>query len=73
MQRADPFEKTLMDAGKDGGQTEKGMTVDEMVERHHCLNGYKFGWTPGVGDGQRGLACCSPWGRKETNTTELLT
>ena len=33
-------------------------------------NGHGFGWTPGVGDGQGGLACCSPWGRKESDTTE---
>ena len=47
------------DAGKDLGQEEKGMTEDEMVGWHHQLNGHGFGWTPGVGDGQRGLACCS--------------
>ena len=44
------------DAGKVGGQEEKGMTEDEMVGGHHWLNGYGFGWTPGVGDGQGGLA-----------------
>ena len=44
------------DAGKDWGQEEKGMTEDEMVGWHHRLNGYGFGWTPGVGDGQGGLA-----------------
>ena len=32
----------------------------------------RFGWSPGVGDGQGGLACCSPWGRKEQDTTERL-
>ena len=37
---------------------------DEMVGWHHQLNGCEFGWTPGVGDGQGGLACCSPWGRR---------
>ena len=46
------------DAGKDWGQEEKGMTEDEMVVWHHQLNGHGFGWTPGVGDGQGGLACC---------------
>ena len=46
------------DAGKDWGQEEKGMTEDEMVVWHHQLNGPGFGWTPGVGDGQGGLACC---------------
>ena len=58
--------------GKDRGQEEKGMTEDEMVGWHHQLNGHEFGWTLGVGDGQGGLACCSPWGRKESDTTERL-
>ena len=60
------------DAGKDWGQKEKGMTENEMVGWHHRLNAHGFGWTPGVGDGQGGLACCRPWGRKESNTTERL-
>jgi len=60
------------DAGKDGGQEEKGMTEDEMVGWHHRLNGHGFGWTPGVGDGQGGLACCGSWGLKESDTTEQL-
>ena len=60
------------DAGKDWGREEKGMTEDEMVGWHHRLNGHEFEWTPGVGDGQGGLACCSPWGRKELDTTEWL-
>ena len=59
------------DAGKDWGQ-EKGTTEDEMVGWHHRLNGHGFGWTPGVGDGQGVLACCSSWGRKELDTTERL-
>ena len=59
------------DAGKDWGQEEKGTTEDEMVGWHHWLNGHEFGWTPGVGDGQGGLACWSSWGRKELDTTEL--
>ena len=45
---------------------------DEMVGWHHRLNGHEFGWTPGVGDGQGGLACCSSWGRKESDMTEQL-
>jgi len=45
------------------------MTEDEMVGWHHRLNGHGFGWTPGVGDGQGGLACCGLWGRKEWNMT----
>ena len=49
------------------------MTEDEMVGWHHRLNGHGFGWTPGVGDGQGGLACFSSWGRKESDTTERLT
>ena len=50
------------DAGRDQGQGEKGTTEDEMVGWHHWLNGRGFGWTPGVGDGQGGLACCGSWG-----------
>ena len=46
------------------------MTEDEMVGWHHQLNGHGFGWTPGVGDGPGGLACCSSWGCKESDTTE---
>ena len=60
------------DDGKDWGQEEKGTTEDEMIGWHHRLNGHGFGWTPGVGDGQEGLACCSPWGRKESDMTERL-
>ena len=56
--------------GKDPGdgkiwRQEKGMTEDEMVGWHHWLSGHEFEPAPGVGDGQRGLVCCSPWGRKE--------
>ena len=61
------------DAGKDWGQEEKGMTEDVMVGWHHRLDGYGFGWTPGVGDGQGGLACCGSWGCKESDTTDWLT
>ena len=60
------------DAGKDWRQEEKGTTEDEMVGWHHRLNRHEFGWTPGVGVGQGGLVCCSPWGRKESDTTERL-
>ena len=48
------------------------MTEDEMVGWHYCLNGHGFGWTLGVGDGQEGLAWCSSWSRKESDTTERL-
>ena len=60
------------DAGKDWRQEEKRMTEDEMAGWHHWLSGHGFGWTPGVGDGQGGLAYCSSWGRKESDTTEWL-
>ena len=60
------------DAGKDWRQEEKGRTENEMVEWHHWLNGHEFEQALGVGDGQGSLACCSPWGRKESHTTEWL-
>ena len=60
------------DAGKDWTQEEKRMTEDEMVGWHHQLNGHEFEQAPGVGDGQGSLACCSPWGRKESDMTEQL-
>ena len=60
------------DAGKDGRQEEKGMTEDEMVGWHHWLNAHEFEQALGVSDGQGGLACCSPWGHKESDTTEWL-
>ena len=66
------------DVGKDWRQEEKGTTEDEMVRWHHGLNGHEFEWTPGVDDGQGGLACCGLWGCKErtrlsdwTELTEL--
>ena len=54
------------DAGKDRGQEEKGMTEDEMVGWHHQLNGQEFEQAP---EGQGSLACCSPWGHKESDVT----
>ena len=48
------------------------MTEDEMVGWRHQLDGHEFGLTPGVGDGQGGLTCCSPWGSKESDMTEQL-
>ena len=60
------------DAGKDWGQEEKGTTEDEMAGWHHQLDGRGFEWTPGVGDGQGGLASCDSWGHKESDTTERL-
>ena len=60
------------DAGRDWGQEEKGMTEDEMAGWHHWLNGVEFQQTPGVGDRQGGLACCSLWGHKQSDTTGWL-
>ena len=60
------------DAGRDWGQEKKGTTEDEMTGWHHWLNGHESEWTPGLGDGQGGLACCYSWGRKESDTTERL-
>ena len=60
------------DAGRDWGQEEKGTTEDEMAGWHHWLDGHEFEWTPAVGDGQEGLACCHSRGHKESDTTEWL-
>ena len=60
------------DAGRDWGQGEKGKTEDEMAGWHHWLDGHESEWTPGVGDGQGGLACCDSWGRQESDMTEQL-
>ena len=58
------------DAGKDRGQEEKGTTEYQMVGWHHQLNGQEFEQAPGDSDGQGSLACCSPWGHKESDSTE---
>ena len=68
IRRADSFENTLI-LGKIEGRGRRGLR-DEMVGWHHRLNGHGFGWSPGVGDRERGLACCSSWGRKELDMTE---
>ena len=60
------------DAGRDWGEEEKGTTEDEIAGWHHRLDGHECEWTPGVGDGQGGLACCDSWGQKELDTTEWL-
>ena len=60
------------DAEKDWCQEEKGVTEDEMVEWHHQLPEHEFQQTPGDSEGQGSLMCCSPWGRKELDTTEWL-
>ena len=72
-----PHEKSWLigkdsDAGRDWGQEEKGTTEDETAGWHHRLDGREFEWTPGVGDGQGGLACCDSWGQKELDMTEWL-
>ena len=61
------------DAGKDWRQEEKGMTEDEMVGWYHWLNGHEFEQTPGDGEGQGSLVCCSSWGHKESDTHDLAT
>jgi len=60
------------DVGKHGRQEEKGMTGDEMVGWHHWLNGHEFEQAQGNGEGQGSLACCIPWGHKESDRTERL-
>ena len=60
------------DAERDWGQEEKGTTEDGMAGWHHWLDGPESEWTPGVDDGQGGLACCDSWGHKESDTTERL-
>ena len=57
-----------LDAGKYWGQEEKETTEDEMVGWHHQLDGHEFEQTPGDGEGQGSLACCSPWRHKESDT-----
>ena len=59
------------DAGIDW-RWEKGTTADEMVGWHHQLDGHEFEQILGDGEGQGSLACCSPWGHKESDTTEWL-
>ena len=71
MQRADSLNKNP-NAGKDCRQEEKGTTEDEMVGWHYRLNEHEFEQTPGDSEGWGSLACCSPWGHKEPDTTERL-
>ena len=72
MRRADSLEKTLMLGMKDWGQEEKGAAEGEMVGWHHWLNGHEFEKTLGDSEGQGSLVSCSPWGHKESDTTEWL-
>ena len=71
MRRVDSLEKTLM-LGGIGGRRRRGRQRIRWLDGHHRLDAHEFGWTPGFGDGQGGLACCDSWGRKESDTTELL-
>ena len=66
--RTDSLEKSE----KDWGQEEKGMTEDEMVRWHHQLNRHECEQASGAGDGQGSLACCSLWGRQESDVTKWL-
>ena len=59
------------DAGKDWRWKEKGMTEDDMVGWHHWINGHEFEKALAVADGQGSLACCSPWGHKDLDMSEL--
>ena len=70
MRRTDSLEKTLM-LGRTGGRRRR-RRQDEMVGWHHWLDGHEFEQAPEVGDEQGGLACCSPWGHKESDMTEQL-
>ena len=74
MQRADSLEKTLMLIKIEGRrrrrQGRRRGRQDEMVEWHHRLSGHEFEETLGDCEGQRNLTCCSPWGHKESDTTE---
>ena len=70
MQMLTPWKRS--DAGKESRQEEKGMTEDKVFGWHHQLDGHKFEQALGIGDGQGSLACCSPWGCKESDKTEGL-
>ena len=69
MERTDSLEKNLM-LGKIEGRRRRGQQRIEIAGWHHQLDGHRFGWTLGVGDGQGGLACCGSWDHKESDTTE---
>ena len=71
VRRADSLGKNSLMPGRIEGRRRRDRQV-VMVGWRHWLNGHEFESTPGVGDGQGGLVCCSPWGRKESDTTEWL-
>ena len=66
--KIDSFKKILM-LGKIEVGRRRGW---QRMRWHHWLDGHEFGWTPGAGDGQGGLACCKPWGRKESDSNKQL-
>ena len=75
MRRADSLEKTRMlektlMLAKIESRRRRGQQRMRLVGWHHGLNGHGFGWTPGVGVGQGGLACCSSWDHKESDMTQ---
>ena len=70
MRRVDSLKRPWCWEGLGAGG--EGATEDEMAGWHHWLDGHEFEWTPGVGEGQGGLACCDSWGYKESDTTEWL-
>ena len=72
MWRVDSLEKTLMLGGIGGRRRRGDRGWDSIIDWHYWLDGRESEWTPGVGDGQGGLACCDSWGRKELDTTEQL-
>ena len=71
MRRANLLEKPLL-LGKVESKRRRGVAEDAMVGWHYQLSGHEFEQAPGVGDGHGSLACCGPWGRKESDTTEQL-
>ena len=71
MWTVDSLEKTLM-LGGIGGRRRRGWQRMRGLDWHHWLDGRESEWTPGVGDGQGGLACCNSWCCKESDTTEQL-
>ena len=56
--------------GKTEGRRRRGTTEDDVVGWHHRFNGHEFKQTPGNSEGQGSLACCSPWGGKQSDMTE---
>ena len=71
MQRADSLENTMV-MGKIEGKRRRGQWRMKWLDGIQRLNGYEFEQTPGDSEGQGSLACCRPWGRKESDTAEQL-